>query len=152
MVSMAGGKLTTHRRIALDALRHLPDRVRPRRLYLSDAPLPGASPAPGPVLYSHLDGSTVDHLLHLCGSETGNLIGYSQAKDMPGAPDVWAQVYHAIREEWTLTAEDVICRRTTLGLRGFDTAEIRQRISGVLDSGTQDRPTGLFKSFLQAAE
>jgi len=152
MVSVAGGKLTTHRRIALDALRHLPDRVRPRRLYLSDAPLPGASPAPGPVLYSHLDGSTVDHLLHLYGSETGNLIGYSQAKDMPGAPDVWAQVYHAIREEWTLTAEDVICRRTTLGLRGFDTAEIRQRISGVLDSGTQDRPTGLFKAFLQAAE
>ena len=28
MVSVAGGKLTTHRRIALDALRHLPDKVR----------------------------------------------------------------------------------------------------------------------------
>jgi len=158
MVSVAGGKLTTHRRIALDALRHLPDRVRPRRLCLSDVPLPGASPAPAPVLYSHLDGSTVDHLLHLYGSETGNLIGYSQAKDnaleriTSGAPDVWAQVYHAIREEWALTAEDVIYRRTTLGLRGFDTPEIRQRISGVLDSGAQDRPTGLFKPFLQAAE
>jgi glycerol-3-phosphate dehydrogenase len=44
MVSVAGGKLTTHRRIALDALRHLPDGVKPRRLSLSDAPLPGASP------------------------------------------------------------------------------------------------------------
>jgi glycerol-3-phosphate dehydrogenase len=146
MVSVAGGKLTTHRRIALDALRHLPDRVRPRRLYLSHAPLPGASPAPGPVLYSHLDGWTVDHLLHLYGSETGNLIGYSQAKDnaleriTPGAPDLWAQVYHAIREEWALAAEDVIYRRTTLGLRGFDTPEIRQRISTVLEAGAQIPP------------
>jgi glycerol-3-phosphate dehydrogenase len=151
MVSVAGGKLTTHRRISLDALRHLPYRVRPRRLYLSDAPLPGASPAPGPVLYSHLDGSTVDHLLNLYGSETGNLIGYSQAKDnaleriTPGAPDVWAQVYHAIREEWALTAEDVIYRRTTLGLRGFDTPGIRQRITTVLEAGAQITPPGLFE-------
>jgi glycerol-3-phosphate dehydrogenase len=155
MVSVAGGKLTTHRRIALDALRHLPDRVRPRRLYLSDAPLPGATPAPGPVNHSHLDGPTVDHLLRIYGSQTPNLIGYGQAKDnaleviTPGAPDVWAQVHHAASEEWALTAEDVIYRRTTLGLRGFDTPEIRHSIYEVLDSG---RPTGLFKRFLQAAE
>jgi glycerol-3-phosphate dehydrogenase len=155
MVSVAGGKLTTHRRIALDALRHLPERVRPRRLYLSDAPLPGATPAPGPVNHSHLDGPTVDHLLRIYGSQTPNLIGYGQAKDnaleviTPGAPDVWAQVHHAASEEWALTAEDVIYRRTTLGLRGFDTPEIRHSIYEVLDSG---RPTGLFKRFLQATE
>jgi glycerol-3-phosphate dehydrogenase len=158
MVSVAGGKLTTHRRIAFDALRHLPDRVRPRRLYLSDAPLPGASPAPGPVHHSHLDGSTVDHLLRIYGSEIGNLIGYSQAKDnalekiTPEAPDVWAQVYHAASKEWASTAEDVIYRRTTLGLRGFDTPEIRQSISGVLASGAQVLKPDLLKPFLQAAE
>jgi glycerol-3-phosphate dehydrogenase len=138
MVSVAGGKLTTHRRIALDALRHLPDRVRPRRLYLSDAPLLGSSP--GPVHHPHLDHSTVDHLLRLYGSETGKLLRYSKAKDnaleriTPGAPDLWAQVYHAVREEWALSAEDVIYRRTTLGLRGFDTPGIRQRISTVLEA------------------
>ena len=158
MVSVAGGKLTTHRRIAFDALRHLPDRVRPRRLYLSDAPLPGASPAPGPVHHSHLDGSTVDHLLRIYGSEIGNLIGYSQAKDnalekiTPEAPDVWAQVYHAASKEWASTAEDVIYRRTTLGLRGFDTPEIRQSISGVLASGAQVLKPDLLEPFLQAAE
>jgi glycerol-3-phosphate dehydrogenase len=152
MVSVAGGKLTTHRRIALDALRHLPDGVRPRRLSLSDASLPGASPPLGPVLYSH-HGSTVDHLLHIYGSETGNLIAYSQAKDnalekiTSGAPDVWAQVYHAASEEWALTAEDVIYRRTTLGLRGFDTPEIRRKISSVLEDETctQSSPPGLFE-------
>jgi glycerol-3-phosphate dehydrogenase len=156
MVSVAGGKLTTHRRIALDALRHLPYKVRPRRLYLSDAPLPGASP--GPVHHPHLDSSTVDHLLRLYGSEIGNLIGYSQEKDKaleritPGAPDVWAQVYHAASKEWASSAEDVIYRRTTLGLRGFDTPEIRQSISGVLASGAHSLTTDLFKPFLQAAE
>jgi glycerol-3-phosphate dehydrogenase len=156
MVSVAGGKLTTHRRIALDALRHLPDRVGPRRLYLSDAPLPGASP--GPVHHSYLDGSTVDHLLRLYGSEISNLIGYSQAKDnalekiTPGAPDVWAQVYHAASKEWATTAEDVIYRRTTLGLRGFDTPAIRQSISGVLASYAQVRPTDPFRPSMQAAE
>jgi glycerol-3-phosphate dehydrogenase len=140
MVSVAGGKLTTHRRIALDALRHLPDRIRPRRLFLSDAPLPGASPARGLGLYSRLDGLTVDHLLRLYGSETGKLLAQSQESDnalekiIPGAPDLWAQVYHAAREEWALTAEDVIYRRTTLGLRGFDTPEMRQMISAVLES------------------
>ena len=66
---------------------------------------------------------------------------YSNVKDnaleriTPGAPDLWAQVYHAVREEWALTAEDVIYHRTTLGLRGFDTPGIRQRISTVLEAG-----------------
>jgi len=142
MVSVAGGKLTTHRRIALDALRHLPDRVRPRRLSLSDTPLPGASPVRVEDLYSRLDEPVLDHLLHLYGSETGKLLGYSKENDYaleriaPGAPDLWAQVYHAIREEWALTTEDVIYRRTTLGLRGFDTPEIRHKISAVLEYGT----------------
>src|ERR671913_1220583 len=140
MVSVAGGKLTTHRQIALDALRHLPDGVRPRRLYLSDAPLPGASPARDH--YARFDGSMVDHLLHHYGSETGKLLGYRKVKDnaleriTPGAPDLWAQVYHAIREEWAMTAEDIIYRRTTLGLRGFDTPGIRHKISAVLEFGT----------------
>jgi len=140
MVSVAGGKLTTHRRIALDALRHLPHTVRPRSLSLSDAPLPGASPVRERDFHS-LEGSALDHLLRLYGSETGKLLGYSKVNDnaldriAPGAPDLWAQVYQAIREEWALTAEDVIYRRTTLGLRGFDKPEIRQKISAVLEAG-----------------
>ena len=139
MVSVAGGKLTTHRRIALDALRHLPDRVRPRRLSLSDVPLPGASTVRGLGLHSHLDDATADHLLHLYGSETSKLFGYCEENDnalekiTPGAPDLWAQVYHAIRKEWAKAAEDIIYRRTTLGLRGFDTPEIRRKISAALE-------------------
>jgi glycerol-3-phosphate dehydrogenase len=140
MVSVAGGKLTTHRRVALDALRHLPDSVRPRRLVLSDVPLLGAFPAPTEDLRACLDDETVDHLLHLYGSETSKLIGYSKESEnalekiTPAAPDLWAQVYHAVREEWASTVEDIIYRRITLGLRGYDTPEIRHKISAALEA------------------
>jgi glycerol-3-phosphate dehydrogenase len=40
-------------------------------------------------------------------------------------------------------------RRTTLGLRGFDTPEIRQRISTGLEAGAQIPPPGLFESPLK---
>jgi glycerol-3-phosphate dehydrogenase len=138
MVSVAGGKLTTHRRIALDVLRHLPDSVRPRRLRLGEDPLPGASLSRLGDHYSCADGSAVDHLLSHYGGEAGSLLAYRQEfpnaidRIIPEAPDLWAQVYHAIREEWAVTAEDVIHRRTTLGLRGFDSPELRWMISAFL--------------------
>jgi glycerol-3-phosphate dehydrogenase len=138
MVSVAGGKLTTHRRIALDVLRHLPDTVRPGRLRLGEDPLPGASLSRTRDHYSCLDVSTMDHLLRHYGGEAGVLLAYREEfpnaidRIVAGAPDLWAQVYHAIREEWSVTADDVIHRRTTLGLRGFDSPELRQKISAFL--------------------
>jgi hypothetical protein len=50
-----------------------------------------------------------------------------------------------------MTPEDVIYRRTTLGLRGFDTPGIRQRISTVLEAwtGAQMSPPGLFEPTLR---
>jgi glycerol-3-phosphate dehydrogenase len=138
MVSVAGGKLTTHRRIALDVLRHLPDTVRPSRLRLGENPLPGASLSRTRDHYSSLDESTVDHLLCHYGGEASMLLAYREGfpnaidRIIPEAPDLWAQVYHAIREEWAVTAEDVIYRRTTLGLRGFDSPEIRRMIFAYL--------------------
>ncbi|MBA2714977.1 MAG: hypothetical protein H0U55_15665, partial [Rubrobacteraceae bacterium] len=111
-------------------------------------------------LNSRLDGATLDHLLHLYGGETGKLLAYNNEvpnalqQITPGAPDLWAQVHHAIREEWAVTAEDVIYRRTTLGLRGFDTPEVRQMISTALrpGGGAQTQPSRLFEQPLQAAE
>ena len=148
MISVAGGKLTTHRRIALDALRNLPGCVRPRRLSSSDTPLSGISPVGVGHLRSCLDAPTVDHLLHHYGGEAGRLLAYCEESPnaidriTPGAHDLWAQVYHAVREEWAMTADDVIHRRTTLGLRGFDTPEIRQTISAVLEAYSRNGAVG----------
>ena len=146
VVSVAGGKLTTHRQIALDALRHLPPEVRPRRLALGDEPLPGAYLRAPRDLASHLDAPTADHLLRLYGGEAEYLLGYSRLhrnaleRITPEAPDLWAQVYHAISDEWATTVDDIVHRRTTLGLRGLATPLVRARISSALES-TRPTPT-----------
>ncbi|CAN5838055.1 hypothetical protein BH18ACT11_BH18ACT11_03550 [soil metagenome] len=92
--------------------------------------------------------------------EAGRLLEYSEEDSealqqiAPGAPDLWAQVYHAVRAEWAVTAEDVIYRRTTLGLRGFDTPEVRQTVSALLGSRVraENPPPGLMEHFLQTIE
>jgi glycerol-3-phosphate dehydrogenase len=141
VVSVAGGKLTTHRQIALDALRHLPAGIRPRKLALSDEPLPGAYPRAYRDLASHVDASTLDHLLHLYGGEAEDILAYTSLHEnaleriTPEAFDVWAQVYHAISNEWALTVDDVVHRRrTTLGLRGLDSPCVRARIASALST------------------
>lgn len=137
MVSVAGGKLTTHRRIAIDALRLLPPNVRPRRLRACAAPLPGSFPANVRARPDAEDPVRL-HLFRVYGYEAAKVL--SRAARLPGGlerispegPDVWAQVHHAVAEEWALTVEDVVRRRTTLALRGLDTPEVRAGISAVI--------------------
>jgi glycerol-3-phosphate dehydrogenase len=117
MLSVAGGKLTTYRRIALDALDRLGVRVahRPR-------PLPGAERLdriPWPV---EIDASTRAHLLHLYGSLAPEMLAPA-AEDsglleplVPGRPDLRAQDLYARTHEWAVTDEDVLRRRTTAWL------------------------------------
>jgi len=140
MISVGGGKLTTHRMIALDALRRLPAQLRPRRLRSSSEPLPGAEPPDVRILRTRLDAGTAEHLVELYGGEAQHLLGYAvRTPDAlervhPQGPDIWAQVYHAAEEEWAMTVEDVIRRRTTLGVRGLTTKKIRARILSILTS------------------
>ncbi len=144
MISVGGGKLTTHRLIALDALRALPGDLRPKKLRPNVEPLPGASLPDARSLRSLLDGTTAGHLMELYGGEADELLGYATRfpdaleKVHPGGPDIWAQVYHAAAEEWAVTVDDVVGRRTTLGIRGLDTEEVRTRISSLLPSSRAD--------------
>ena len=139
MVSVAGGKLTTHRLIATAALRRLPSQLAPRRLS-AESPLPGGSPsrlAPS----EGIEGPTFRHLVGLYGSETPRLLSYARDFDDalepvdPSAPDVWAQVHYAVEREWAVTVEDVV-RRTTLGMRGLDDGDLRTRIAARLGRPT----------------
>jgi glycerol-3-phosphate dehydrogenase len=118
MVSVAGGKLTTYRRIALDALDHLGVRglsQRPR-------PLPGATGLDRVDWPVELDAQTRAHLLHLYGSLAPEVL--APAVDDPslleplaaGRPDLRAQDVYARRHEWARTDEDVLRRRTTAWL------------------------------------
>ncbi len=146
MISVGGGKLTTHRLIALDALRGLPAGLRPRRLHPSPDPLPGFSPPDARALHARLDAATAKHLTELYGGEAGKLLRY--AARFPDAlekvhsegPDIWAQVYHAADEEWAVTIEDVTRRRTILDIRGLATEDVRARISSVLAPSEEVAP------------
>jgi glycerol-3-phosphate dehydrogenase len=138
MISVGGGKLTTHRLVALDALRALPAELRPRKLRPNSDPLPGALLPDARALHLRLDDATARHLMELYGGEAEKLFRYATRlpdafkKVHPEGPDIWAQVYHAVDEEWAMTVDDVVRRRTTLGIRGLATEDVRAQISSVL--------------------
>ncbi len=127
MVSVAGGKLTTHRRIAVSALRRLPEF---RRLRPSSDPLPGAGRPPARP--PGVEGRVWEHLLRRYGTEAARVAGLGLEPIHPDGPDVWGQVRHAVDREWACTVEDVVRRRTTLALRGLATAEVQERVAAVI--------------------
>jgi glycerol-3-phosphate dehydrogenase len=118
MVSVAGGKLTTYRRIALDALDHAGVRGLSKRA----RPLPGAEGLDRIAWEHDLDAATRAHLLHLYGSLVREVL--APARDdaslleplVPGRPDLRAQALYAREREWALTDGDVLRRRTTAWL------------------------------------
>ena len=128
MLSVAGGKLTTYRRIALDALEQLGVRNLDRR----PRPLPGASglaQIPWPL---DLDAATRTHLLHLYGSLAPDVLAPALEDPslleplVPGRPDLRAQELYAREHEWALTDEDVRRRRTTAWLAGLNSANVSE--------------------------
>jgi glycerol-3-phosphate dehydrogenase len=129
LVSVAGGKLTTHRRIALDALRRLPVEVRPRRLTLSGATLAARAP-----VHADVPPETLAHLRSLYGAGAGQVLAHAREcgdgleRIVAGGPDVWGQVDWALDREWAVMVDDVVRRRTTLAIRGLAGATVRERV------------------------
>ncbi|HVN62865.1 MAG TPA: glycerol-3-phosphate dehydrogenase/oxidase [Gaiellaceae bacterium] len=144
MISVAGGKLTTYRRIALDALEHLRAELGLHRLDRRPHPLPGAVGLDGVVLPG-LPVATRDHLLHLYGSLAPEVLAPA-ADDpslleplRPDGPDLAAQALYALTHEWALTTEDVLRRRTTAWLRGDD-AGAEERVAALLANRAASSP------------
>jgi glycerol-3-phosphate dehydrogenase len=140
-VSIAGGKLTNHRAIALDALANLPPEVRPSRLRLSADPLPGALHARAhATVKRRVDARTAAHLLGLYGGEAVRVLAFAETE--PNAlepihrdgPDIWAQAHFAVDEEMAVKAEDIAARRTTLGLRGLASAQVLDELGRLVVS------------------
>ena len=124
MVSVAGGKLTTYRRIALDALDHLRSDLGLHRLDRQPRPLPGAAGLDRVPFPAGLPPETRTHLLQLYGSLAADVLAPA-AEDatlleplVPGRPDLAAQALYARTHEWAITDEDVLRRRTTAWLAG----------------------------------
>ena len=129
MLSIAGGKFTTFRRIALDALERIRGDLGLRALERAPVPLPGAADPDAVVarlLRDHpaLALASARHLARFHGSDALELLEPAREDAAlleslaPGAPEVAAEVRWAREREWALTADDVLARRTTLASLG----------------------------------
>ncbi|HLE99297.1 MAG TPA: glycerol-3-phosphate dehydrogenase/oxidase [Gaiellaceae bacterium] len=140
MLNVAGGKLTTYRRIALQTLSRLRSELGLRRLDKRPWPLPGAAGLEHVSLPVELERDIREHLLHLYGSRAPEVL--APAVEDPSllrrlnsaGPDIAAQVRYAATHEWARTAEDILCRRTTCFHRGLADEDTRDLVERLLAS------------------
>ncbi|MDX6726474.1 MAG: glycerol-3-phosphate dehydrogenase [Baekduia sp.] len=140
LISVVGGKLTTYRRMAQDAvdaaivaggLAAAPCRTR-------DLPLVGAAsrqalaaiPAPGRLVDRH--GTEAPAVLALAGGDPELL-----APVAPGLDVLGVEVLHALRAEGALDADDILDRRTRIGLVAADRERARPAVQALLAEGRQ---------------
>ncbi len=137
MLSVAGGKLTTYRRIALAVLHALRADLELHRIDREPRPLPGAADpevaADGLRRRHGLDEATARHLAGTYGTLAPEVLAYGRNAQLDEqAPELEAQVLYARDREWAVDAEDVLRRRTGLAVRGLDTPELRARVQDLL--------------------
>jgi glycerol-3-phosphate dehydrogenase len=140
MLSVAGGKLTTYRRIALAELHALRSELALHRIDRRPQPLPGAATRPWPRMsFGAAIGSSRRRWQRISRPRRGR----SRTKVVASGPlepfadgvtELEAQVLYAREREWALTADDVLRRRTTLALTGRDSDAVRARIETLLAS------------------
>ena len=139
LLSIYGGKITTYRRLAEEALERLAPYLRGAKAkegWTATAPLPGGDMNVSAVAalsaelvrnYPFLPQATADRLAHAYGTRATTWIG--GAKSMAdlgrsfGAGLTEAEVKYLMANEWAVTADDVVWRRSKLGLR-LSTSEI----------------------------
>ena len=145
LISVAGGKWTTFRRIGLDVLEHVHELSPDVEIDRSDAVLPGAAhpDSVARVLRASspdLPDDVVAHLARHYGTYAHGLASLMAADPRlsrrvhPDGPDVWAQVVYAVSHEWACNADDVLRRRTTVEVRGLATPAIRAEIEAFIQN------------------
>ena len=151
MLSVAGGKLTTYRRIALAALSALRAELGLHNLDRRPFPLPGAiDPNEGVRRLARrlpdLDPAVCAHLVHLYGSLADEVLALAVADpDLlhpihPEGPDLAVQALYARDVEWACRPEDVLRRRTTLALRGLAGEDVVRRVDELFKTRGGEAP------------
>jgi glycerol-3-phosphate dehydrogenase len=133
LLSIYGGKITTYRRLAEEALERLAPYLRnakAREGWTAKSPLPGGDLDVSAIAalsaellrtYPFLTPAHANRLAHAYGTRAAKLLG--SAKSMAdlgqafGATLTESEVRYLMANEWARTAEDVVWRRSKLGLR-----------------------------------
>jgi glycerol-3-phosphate dehydrogenase len=130
LVSIYGGKLTTHRRLAEEVLARLAFLFPDGRPWTASSPLPGGDFAfdGKAALIARMQERwpflTADHAHRLAsayGTRAENILkNATRFEDLGlcfGADLAAAEVRYLMAKEWAQTADDVLWRRSKLGLR-----------------------------------
>jgi glycerol-3-phosphate dehydrogenase len=133
LMTVYGGKITTHRRLAEDVLNRLSNFFPRARPWTATSALPG-----GDFVYDGLDALiertrrtwpflTADHAQRLTcayGTRVDRVLktaaGLDDLGTRFGADLTAAEVRYLMNAEWAQTADDVLWRRSKLGLRFSD--------------------------------
>jgi len=133
LLSIYGGKITTYRRLAEEALERLSPYLRSakaREGWTGKSPLPGgdldvsALPALTAELQRNYQFLTQEHanrLAHAYGTRASKLLGSAKSLadlgESFGATLTVTEVKYLMASEWAVSAEDIVWRRSKLGLR-----------------------------------
>jgi glycerol-3-phosphate dehydrogenase len=131
VLSVYGGKITTYRRLAETALERLmPELERESGdSWTADAPLPGGDIPGGDLTaftarargrWPKLPPDLVDRLAGLYGTRMAHILGAVRGiEDLGrqfGAGLTMSEVRYLVEQEWARDADDILRRRTRLGL------------------------------------
>ena len=146
LLSVFGGKITSYRRLAEDAIERLAAQLKPPRAerWTATARLPGGDMEDGDFdrflrtlrsKYPWLDVATVARLARAYGTRVEMILGNARgACDLGvdfGAGLFQAEIDYLIDQEFALTAEDILWRRSKRGLH-LSPVE-RARVSAYVD-------------------
>jgi glycerol-3-phosphate dehydrogenase len=139
LVSVVGGKLTTYRRVAEDAVDAAVDAARlpagPSRTrtiaLVGAAPRQALAAIPAPSRLVDRHGTEAPAVLALAGGDPELL-----APIAPGLDILRVEVLHALRAEGALDVDDILDRRTRIGLVPAD----RERARPVVEELAREHP------------
>jgi glycerol-3-phosphate dehydrogenase len=133
LLSIYGGKITTYRRLSEEALERLAPYLnggKAEQGWTGKAPLPGGDMAVTALpsltaslrrTYPFLSDAHANRLAHAYGTRAAKMLGNAASPaDLGqsfGATLTEREVRYLMSEEWALTAEDIVWRRSKLGLR-----------------------------------
>jgi len=153
LLSVFGGKITTYRRLAEEALSHLgPLLGSSAAAWTGGAPLPGADFRAGgyeryaaalPAELPFLPAALIRRYAHLYGTRAWRFLeGVRSTADLGREvlPGLYEQELNYLRtHEWAVTARDVLWRRTKLGLHLAREAEplLDEWLAGTRASGAR---------------
>ena len=118
LVAVTGGKLTTFRAIALDTLGHVARQLPQWRADLAPRPVFAAQPLP--TAPAALPAGLLLRLAGRHGRHAQAVVDAAQAQELelvPGTLTPWAELRWAARSEAVHRLEDLLLRRTRLGLQ-----------------------------------